>query len=213
MGQADKHLAEFCQNDDSLQRSAALHDAVLYYLGKSSLVFPQILIPSRLNENHEEQWEANKNNPICTKLILLKSNLKILGSAKHYIIESIFPPYKRQTLSFTLTRGKVMYRAFLQLLLWGDWKMLGLSCLVQTLTRCQPKDFIYGIWPVWLHFLHLKCLGSSDDTDRSARETWSAHRLIPCPCWLQQEMLSRLQRKVLVGVNLALLSTAMRAEG
>lgn len=71
----------------------------LFYLGKASLLLSQILIPSRLNENHEEQWEANQNNPICTKLILLKSNLKILGSTKHYIIESIFflPPYKRQT--------------------------------------------------------------------------------------------------------------------
>lgn len=80
-----------------LFREVALHEAILCYLGKSSVVLSQILIPSRLNENHEEQREANKNNPICTKLILLKSNLKILGSAKHYIIESIFPPYKRQT--------------------------------------------------------------------------------------------------------------------
>lgn len=160
MGQAGKHLAEFCHDEDSLQRSAALHDAVLYYLGKSSLVFPQILIPSRLNENHEEQWEANKNNPICTKLILLKSNLKILGSAKHYIIESIFPPYKRQTLSFTLTRGKVIYRAFLQLPLWGDRKTLGLSCLVQALPdvsrktlsmASDPCSFIFFTSNAWDH--------------------------------------------------------------
>jgi hypothetical protein len=54
MGQADKYLTEFCDNDDSVQRPAALHEAVLCYLGKPSLVLSQILIPSRLNENHEE---------------------------------------------------------------------------------------------------------------------------------------------------------------
>lgn len=194
MGQAGKHLAEFCHDEDSLQRSAALHDAVLYYLGKSSLVFPQILIPSRLNENHEEQWEANKNNTICTKLILLKSNLKILGSAKHYIIESIFPPYKRQTLSFTLTRGKVIYRAFLQLPLWGDRKTLGLSCLVQALPGVSWKTLSMALTRVAL-FSSPQMPGIIGQHRQERAWDMKCTQVNALPL-LAREMLSWLQRKV-----------------